>query len=115
MITLNQLTLPSPNALSVKVTPQAGTVQYNTLGQTVMDSVKEKRTVEITWTRLSESQLAALAQKLSFSSFLTCTYPDPLLGSRSMQCRATAHSARVYRYQDGAPAWADVKITLEEQ
>lgn len=115
MITLNELQLPSPAALRVKVTPQAGTAQYNTLGEMVQDGMREKRTVEIQWTRMPPGRLAALDSALDFSGFIACTYPDPLKGSRTMNCRVTGHSARIFRYQDGTPAWADVKITLEEQ
>ena len=115
ILSLNETALPSPAALSVKVTPQAGTMQYNTLGQAVIDGMREKRTVEITWTRLGAEDLNTLSRELTFSAFLTCVYPDPLLGSRSMRCRAVSHFARVYQYLNGVPVWADVKLTLEEQ
>lgn len=114
MITLSSLSLPSPASLSVHASLQGGAAQYNTLGQLVQDGMQEKRTVEILWTRLSASILSQLAQALQ-GGFLTCVYPDPLLGERTMRCRCASHSARVFQYLDGAPVWADVKITLEEQ
>ena len=115
MITLNNVFLPSPTFLSVRVTPQAGTVRYNTLGQTILDNMHEKRTVEIGWNRMTGAELAALANLLSPGGFFTLVYPDPLSGSRSMTCRAREQSARVYQYQNGVPLWADVKLLLEEQ
>ncbi len=115
MITLNSVSLPSPSFLSVRVLPQAGTVHYNTLGQTILDGMKEKRTVEIGWNRMTGAALASLANLLSAGGFFTLVYPDPLSGSRSMTCRAREQSARVYQYQNGAPLWADVKLLLEEQ
>ena len=45
MISINGVSLPSPTALTVRVTPQAGTAQYNALGQTVLDNLRDKRTV----------------------------------------------------------------------
>ncbi len=114
MITLQSILLPSPAALAVKTALQGGIAQYNTLGNLVQDGMKEKRTVEISWRSLPAASLGRLAEALS-GGFLQCTYPDPLLGSRTMSCRCTQHCARVYRAQDGAPQWADVSVTLEER
>ena len=115
MISLNGISLPSPTTLSVRVSPQAGTAQYNTLGQTVLDGMRDKRTVEIGWNRMAGDALAALAALLSPGGFFTLVYPDPLSGSRSMTCRVREQFARVYQYQSGAPLWADVRLTMEEQ
>ena len=115
MISLNGISLPSPPTLSVRVSPQAGTAQYNTLGQTVLDGWRDKRTVEIGWKSMAGAALAQLSQLLSTGGFFTLVYPDPLSGSREMVCRVREQAARVYRYQNGAPQWADVKLTLEEQ
>lgn len=115
MISLNDVSLPSPTGLSVRVRPQAGTAQYNTLGQLVQDGFRDKRTVKIAWTRMDGAALRALAAQLSAGGFFSLTYPDPLSGSRTMTCRATDQSARVWRYENGDPAWADVTLTLEEQ
>lgn len=114
MITIGSLSLPSPSSLAVRVTLQGGTAQYNTLGVLVQDGVREKRTVDIAWNHLPAASLAQLSQALT-GGFLTCGYPDPLLGSRQMSCRCTGQSAQVYRCQNGAPQWADVRITLEER
>lgn len=115
MITLNSVSLPSPSGLAVRVRPQAGTAQYNTLGELVQDGFRDKRTVEITWSRMPASTLQSLAALLAAGGFFTLVYPDPLSGSREMRCRATEQSARVWQYQNGAPQWADVALTLEEQ
>ena len=77
MITLNSTSLPSPTSLSVRVSPQAGTVRYNTLGNTVLDNMKDKRTVEIGWNRMTGAALASLANLLSAGGFFTLVYPDP--------------------------------------
>ena len=115
MITLNNVSLPSPTGLSVRVRPQAGTAQYNTLGQLMQDGFKDKRTVEIAWSRMDAVTLRSLASLLTAGGFFSLTYPDPLSGSRTIACRATEQSARVWRYANGAAAWADVTLTLEEQ
>ena len=115
MISLNNNVLPSPSSLSVRVSPQAGTVQYNTLGQTILDNMTDKRTVEIGWNRMTGAALASLANLLSPGGSFTLVYPDPLSGSRSMTCRVREQAARVYQYQNGVPLWADVRLTLEEQ
>ena len=114
MITLQNQSFPAPSSLSVRVSPQGGTVQYNTLGNLVQDGVREKRTVEILWARLPLNDLTRLGQILT-GGFFSCTYPDPLLGSRTMQCRCASHSARVFRCEAGTPLWADVTLALEEQ
>ena len=115
MITLNDLSLPAPSSLSVQVSPQGGTVHYNTLGHLLQDGMREKRTVDIAWARFPGAMLSQLDAALSFSDFMTLTYPDPLKGQRTMRCRSTRHSAQVYRFSGGQAVWADVKITLEEQ
>ena len=115
MISLNNVSLPAPTGLSVRVRPQAGTAQYNALGDLVQDGFRDKRTVEIAWSRMPASTLRSLAQLLSAGGFFTLVYPDPLSGSREMRCRATEQSARVWRYAEGEPKWADVALTLEEQ
>ena len=115
MISINGTPLPSPTALAVKVEPKAGSAQYNTLGQLLQDGMREKRTVEIAWARMAGEALAGLTRLLSAGGFFTLTYPDPLSGSREIRCRAAEQSARVGEYRDGAPLWADVKLTMEEQ
>ncbi len=114
MITLNNIVLPSPSTLSVTVTPQAGTSQYNSLGLLVQDGVKSKRTVALSWARMASAALASLSSVLAGNDFFTLVYPDPLSGSREMACRVREQSARVWRC-DGAPQWADVKLILEER
>ena len=115
MIKINGVSLPSPSSLSVRVLPRAGTSDYNSLGYLVQDGVKDKRTVEIGWARMSGANLTLLAAQLALGGFLTLSYPDPLSGSREMVCRAAGQSAHVCQYLDGAPLWADVKLILEER
>ena len=114
MITLNNVSLPSPASLSVRTSLQGGTTAYNALGQLVQDGMRQKRTIEVSWVRLPESQLAVISGAVA-EGFISCTYPDPLLGNRTMVCRVTGHSAQLWRYQAEGSAWADVRITLEEQ
>lgn len=115
MIQINGTVLPAPTALSVRVVPRAGTAQYNALGQLVRDGMREKRTVEISWSRMAGSALAQLSQMLAAGGFFTLVYPDPLSGAREMSCHVTEQAARVWQYLEGVPAWADVKLTLEER
>lgn len=115
MIQINDVALPAPASLSVQIIPQAGTAQYNTLGQLVQDGMKEKRTVEISWTRMPGDTLAALSGVLEAGGFFTVVYPDPLSGQRRMTARITDRFARVSRYQAQEIQWADVRLTLEEQ
>jgi len=114
MITLADVSLPAPSSLSVSVSLQGGSTQFNTLGERVQDGVREKRTVDISWRCLSAETLASLSQALN-GDFLSCSYPDPLLGPRTMTCRCSRQSARVYRCPDSTPQWADVNLTLEER
>ena len=115
MILINDLSLPAPASLSVKIEPRTGVSQYNTLGQLVQDGVREKRTVEIAWTRMAAATLNQLAALLSPGGFFSLSYPDPLSGARVMSCRVMGQSARVCQYRNGAPLWADVQLILEEQ
>ena len=115
MISINGLSLPSPHALTVQIVPKGGTSQYNALGQLVQEGVREKRMVEITWHRMEGDQLQALSQVLSAGGFFTLVYPDPLSSRREMICCIKRQTARVWQYQQDAPKWADVQLTLEEQ
>ena len=115
MIWINQLALPAPSALQVRVKPRAGTSKYNTKGQLVMDGVQQKRQVELTWARMAAPALAALFAELDAGGFLTLTYPDPLAGGTQISCYASERSARVFQYKNDAAVWADVTLKLEER
>ncbi|MBQ6803266.1 MAG: hypothetical protein IJP04_01290 [Clostridia bacterium] len=115
MLSINDVVLPSPHSLSVKITPKTGSTQYNTRGQLLQDGVQEKRTVEIVWVRLNQDDLSLLAGQLNPGGFFTCNYPDPLKGQTEITCRLSGQQATVYHYQPAAPLWADVKLILEEQ
>lgn len=115
MLQINQLTLPAPSSLLVQVKSRAGVSKYNAQGQLVMDGVQQKRLVEIRWTRMAASALAQLAQELESGGFFTLSYPDPLSGPQQISCYATERSARVWQYQNGNAAWADVELKLEER
>ena len=115
MISINQVSLPSPASLSVRTAIKGGTAQYNTMGQLVQDGMKKKRQVEIIWNRMPASFLSALAQLLEENDFLSLIYPDPLQGQRLMECRVLEHTARAWRYENGQTQWADVKLSLEER
>ena len=115
MIAINGLSLPAPGSLSVQVEPKGGSGQYNALGQWVMDGGVEKRTVEISWPRMSGALLGDLSLQLRQGGFFTLSYPDPLSGSREMRCRLVRQRARVWRYQNETPLWADVYLMLEEE
>lgn len=115
MISLNGIALPSPSSLFVRCVPKGGSVQYNSLGQMVQEGMREKRHVEMTWNRLPASVLLQLKQILSAGGFFTLVYPDPLAGSRQMDCYVLEHAARAWQYQNGQASWADVKLSLEER
>ena len=115
MISLNGIVLPSPSNLMVRCMQKGGTAQYNSLGQLVQEGMQEKRHVEIIWNRLPASVLAQLAQSLHAGGFFPLVYPDPMAGNKEISCCASEYSARVWQYQDGKAAWADVKLSLEER
>ena len=115
MIQINQLALPAPSALLVQVKEKAGVAKYNTLGQLVTDGVQQKRQIEIRWTRMAATAIALLFQELGAGGFCTLVYPDPLEGNKQISCHVTERSARVWQYQNGAAAWADVALKLEER
>ena len=115
MLSINGISLPSPTSLSVQVISRGGSTQYNVLGQMVRDGAREKRVLQIAWSRMTADQLSVLSSLLESGQLLTLSYPDPLAGRREMSCFAADRSARVWQYRDGVPAWADVKLTLEEQ
>lgn len=115
MITLNDLSLPSPSSLSVSVSPRGGTSQYNALGQLVQDGMRDKRTVEICWRHMPGDQLAELSALLNQGGFFTLVYPDPLDGKREMRCCLHKQWAQVWQYRNDVPIWAQVQLTLEEE
>ena len=115
MLQINQLALPAPSSLTVLTKTKAGVAKYNAQGQLVMDGVRQKRQVEISWTRMAATALSQLAGELEPGGFLTLTYPDPLEGGKQISCYVTERSARVWQYQNGAAAWADVVLKLEER
>ena len=99
----------------MQVKEKAGVAKYNTLGQLVTDGVQQKRQIEIRWTRMAATAIALLFQELEAGGFCTLVYPDPLEGNKQISCHVTERSARVWQYQNGAAAWADVALKLEER
>lgn len=114
MIRINNVLLLSPSTLSVQSTLQGGSARYNALGKMLLDGRREKRRVEIGWARLSASELAALSGALT-EGFVTLSYPDPLAGQRQMECLVTEKEAQVWRMEQSAAYWAQVKLRFDER
>lgn len=114
MLQINELSLPAPSACTVEIFSRTGSEKYNTLGQLVTDNRKEKRTLDIRWTRMEKEQLQQLFSLLDSGVFFDLAYPDPVRGAYSITCRCTGRSARVWQYT-GEAAWADVHLKLEER
>lgn len=115
MIAINGTRLPSPGSLSVRKVRRVGSTDYNSLGKMVQDGVREKNIVEIIWPRMSASVLSELAALLESAPFFQLSYPDPLEGNREMEGWAAEKQARVWKFEGGMPAWADVKLVVEER
>ena len=114
MIKINNVTLSSPSSLTVQSALQGGSAHYNALGKLLLDGRREKRRVEISWARLSVAELAILSGALT-EGFVTLSYPDPLAGQRQMECLVTEKNAQVWRMEQNAACWAQVRLRFEER
>ena len=115
MISLNDVTLPTPSSLKVSVSPGRRQVRYNSLGEKLLDGQYEKTTVEISWARMDSTALASLAQLLQSDVFFTLVYPDPLSGQRQITCHVVGRTAQVFSLRGTSPAFSALTLKLEER
>lgn len=114
MIHIQDLSLPVPSACVVEITGQAASRRYNTLGQLVMDGRREKRTLDLRWSRMEENMLMQLFSLLDGAAFFDITYPDPVAGEKTITCFCADRGAKIWQYA-GQARWADVHVKLEER
>lgn len=114
MIQISDLPLPVPSACTVEIFSRAGGEKYNTLGQRVWDGRREKRILDLRWSRMEKDVLQQLFSLLDSGDFFDITYPDPVSGSRTITCCCTGRNAKVWQYT-GEAHWADVHVKLEER
>lgn len=114
MILIQDLSLPAPSACVVEIAGSYGARRCNTLGQTVMDGCREKRTLDLRWSRMEGEALQRLFSLLDSGTFFDLTYPDPVAGEKTITCFCVDRQAKVWHYT-GQARWADVHVKLEER
>ena len=116
ILTINGAEMPSPSEMQIGY-KDIGKAETAASGDTVMDRVAIKRTINATFAHLTKDQAQALLIALKTLPFFDLYFFDPLSGTHiSGTFRCTSCTVSPWRYVDGAPiGYTGGKITLEER
>lgn len=116
VITVNNVNMPTPTTLKVTIFDVASSADRNASGAVVMDRVGTKRKLEMTWARLTPTQLSTLLNAVGTDVFFTAGYPDPqTAATRTMTCYCGDRAVGVLRMVNGAPVWTNVEMNWIER
>lgn len=79
MLKIDTVSVANPKDFKVTIENVYGTEDENALGEQIADRVAVKRSIEITWGLLSQSDCSAIITALG-PVFIDLEYPDPNLG-----------------------------------
>jgi hypothetical protein len=113
VITVGGVAISTPSSLQVGI-QDLSKAERNANGTLVIERIATKRKLELGWSYLSQSDLAALFAAVSPVTF-TVVYPDPQTGAaRSGTFYAGDRLAGMIDYQNGVPRYKDMKFNLVE-
>lgn len=115
VLTINNANMPSPSKLIVTLTDIGSPPERNLAGDMVRDSLGVKRTLALSWSKLTSNELTELLSAVS-GIFFFATYCDPVLGcdaSREFFC--LERSMGVFKMENGVPVWTDVNMKWTER
>lgn len=114
MIKINGTTIPTPSGYQVGVM-DLSKAERNARGDMIIERIATKRKLELTWSYLSQAQLAQLLQLVS-PVFVTVEYPDPQDGAvKTGTFYAGDRNTSAVDYRNGVMRWKDVKFSLVER
>ena len=84
----------------------------NQAGLMFRDIVSQKTKIQVTWERLSNTDISTVLQLVE-DPFFTLRYPDAYTGAmREMVCYVGDRSSPVYRLDDDTDAWRWQKLSF---
>ncbi|UWG96777.1 hypothetical protein LPY66_18150 [Dehalobacter sp. DCM] len=113
MITINGNAIPIPSSFGIGI-QDISKAERNARGTMIIERITTKRKLELGWSYLSKTDLAALLTAVSPVTF-TVVYPDAQTGAnRSGTFYCGDRSAGMIDYRGGIPRYKDVKFSLIE-
>ena len=108
--------VPSPDTYKVTIADLDASGDRSGNGTLYRDRVAVKRTIEVGWYTLSESNLSVLLTKVS-DVFFTVTYKDPQLNAmRTAKFYVSDRNQGVaIKQSDGTYAWRDISFSFVER
>lgn len=115
MLGLNGVDIPAPSAMKVTVFDVSPVQERNAAGELVMDRLAQKRRLDLSWARLSGSDLAAILNAVG-GGFFDVRYPDPATGLDAQICCCCGdRTTGILRMEGGIPVWTDVEMSWTER
>lgn len=125
MITIESILMPTPSTFQVSIMDLSHSWR-NADGEIRIELVGDpKRKLEITYSYLSQSDLALMLNAIKAVpgpggnrpyTFFDVEYPDPELNSdNTITCYCGDRSIGMITYKDGVPYWKDIKFSLIEK
>jgi hypothetical protein len=114
MIKINSVAISTPSTYQVGI-QDLSKAERNANGLMIIERITTKRKIELSWSYLSQSNLAALLTAVS-SVFFTVEYPDPQTGAlQTGTFYVGDRKAEAIDYQGNIMRWKDVKFSLVER
>lgn len=116
MLTINGVKVASPDTYSVTIADLDASANRSGNGTLFRDRVAVKRTIDVSWTQIKDTDLSVLLTNMS-SVFFSVTYLDPQ--SNTMETRTFYVSDRnggvAIKNRDGTYTWSGVAFSLIER
>lgn len=114
MIKVNGVEIPTPSTYQPTLN-DIGKADRNANGTMILEIITTKRKLEMSWSYLSQSDLAFLFQSIA-GTFFTVEYPDPEDGTtKTGTFYKGDRSAGAIDYKDGVMRWKDCKVNFIER
>lgn len=115
MITVNGITIKTPQTLAVGIYDVAKNADRNAEGTILIDRVAVKRKLEMEWPALTNAEMSTLLSAVT-DVFFSVTYLDPQTGAnKTITCYVGDRTAPMLMLRSGVPLWEGLKMNFIEQ
>ena len=116
-ITINNIKLPTPSAMSVTIADfDAGsdTVGRNAQGELFRDRVAVKRKIDLTWRILTAEEMSLILNAMQ-DVFFNVTYYDPQYGEKTITAYVGDRTPSLYTFSDLGILYQDFSVSITER
>lgn len=116
LISINGASVPAPDTYEVTISDLDASANRSGNGTLFRDRIAVKRTINLSWTSLTSSELSSLLQAVS-SVFFTVIYRDPQLNSVNTGTFYVSDrtQAVAIKQSDGSYRWGNISFSLVER